>query len=559
MLEIMMHDDDSLSVHGQGFKYGESGRIVYVNIHESQINKYSASGLEFIGAALMLHDIASSATTGVPLTELEVPESETDEYATMRREGYKLFVSDPITAEITTAGKMFVAYMSLRYTDLITRKSDPAKLTVYMLPDSDEAIDNPGLRGKGLELLVEWSLRLSTVAEKVNRAEAARRESEEILAYVRTAQNKIRDAKIESEEAALVAEDAAEAAQASAQEAASSATLAAQSATDAKGAAQTAQAAKDAAVEASHPPYIGDNGNWYVWSTDVLDFIDSGKPSRGEKGNKGDKGDKGNPGYTPQRGTDYFTEEDKAEWKTTTEKLVETAVNEALGVQGGSIDLPEKDTLENMSWSDISKVCRAGYASKYFEVGDKKTITCGSSTYIVDLIDFDHDTPSDIISYGRSRAGVTFALHGVASSSPMSNPNSSDPSNTKGWDGSYMRNTKLASVFEELADDLKSVIVSVNKLTSIGGMSSELALSEDNLFLLAESEIFSNITYSAAGEGAQYAYYYTGNSEVKESLVYWLRSPSVKDNENYCFVGKYGGAGAAPSHYWQRISFAFCV
>lgn len=35
----------------------------------------------------------------------------------------------------------------------------------------------------------------------------------------------------------------------------------------------------------------------------------------GEKGEKGDKGDKGDPGATPVKGTDYWTEEDKAEIK----------------------------------------------------------------------------------------------------------------------------------------------------------------------------------------------------------------------------------------------------
>ena len=48
-------------------------------------------------------------------------------------------------------------------------------------------------------------------------------------------------------------------------------------------------------------PHIGENGNWYLGDTDT------GKPSRGEKGLKGDKGD------TPVKGTDYWTEADKAE------------------------------------------------------------------------------------------------------------------------------------------------------------------------------------------------------------------------------------------------------
>lgn len=38
---------------------------------------------------------------------------------------------------------------------------------------------------------------------------------------------------------------------------------------------------KEAAVKT---PYVGDNGNWYVWDTATGSFKDSGKPSKGEKG-----------------------------------------------------------------------------------------------------------------------------------------------------------------------------------------------------------------------------------------------------------------------------------
>ena len=75
-------------------------------------------------------------------------------------------------------------------------------------------------------------------------------------------------------------------------------------------------------------PHIGDNGNWYLGSTDT------GKPSRGATGAKGDAGATGPagpagpqghagapgkdgapgaPGKTPVRGTDYWTAADKQE------------------------------------------------------------------------------------------------------------------------------------------------------------------------------------------------------------------------------------------------------
>lgn len=69
-------------------------------------------------------------------------------------------------------------------------------------------------------------------------------------------------------------------------------------------------------------PHIGDNGNWYIGSTDT------GKPSRGATGANGSDGAQGEkgatgpagpqgpagaPGKTPVRGTDYWTAADKQE------------------------------------------------------------------------------------------------------------------------------------------------------------------------------------------------------------------------------------------------------
>ncbi len=57
-------------------------------------------------------------------------------------------------------------------------------------------------------------------------------------------------------------------------------------------------------------PHIGDNGNWYIGSTDT------GKPSRGATGATGPqglKGETGTGGKTPIKGTDYWTAADKQE------------------------------------------------------------------------------------------------------------------------------------------------------------------------------------------------------------------------------------------------------
>ena len=64
-------------------------------------------------------------------------------------------------------------------------------------------------------------------------------------------------------------------------------------------------------------PSIGENGNWYLGTTDT------GKPSRGEKGDPGATGAEGPAGKTPVKGTDYFTEADKQEIASAAAGLVD--------------------------------------------------------------------------------------------------------------------------------------------------------------------------------------------------------------------------------------------
>ena len=45
-------------------------------------------------------------------------------------------------------------------------------------------------------------------------------------------------------------------------------------------------------------PYVGENGNWFVWDKTSQAMADSGRPARGAAG------------FTPQKGVDYFTEAD---------------------------------------------------------------------------------------------------------------------------------------------------------------------------------------------------------------------------------------------------------
>lgn len=76
---------------------------------------------------------------------------------------------------------------------------------------------------------------------------------------------------------------------------------AAESAGAAKNSEEIAVAAKEAAEKAvGKNPYIGADGNWYVWDAEKDAFVDTDLPARGPQGDRGypgAKGDKGDPAY----------------------------------------------------------------------------------------------------------------------------------------------------------------------------------------------------------------------------------------------------------------------
>ena len=77
-------------------------------------------------------------------------------------------------------------------------------------------------------------------------------------------------------------------------------------------------------LNSAKPPFIGENGNWYLWNTASRTFADSGVKAKGIDGADGKDGYTpvkgvdyfdGEDGRTPERGVDYWTDADKAEIK----------------------------------------------------------------------------------------------------------------------------------------------------------------------------------------------------------------------------------------------------
>ena len=216
------------------------------------------------------------------------------------------------------------------------------------------------------------------------------------------------------------------------------------------------------------------------------------------------------------------------------------------GGEQSSSELPEvKATLNDYTWAEIDAISKSGEAQTTYglKVGDEKSVQIGEETYTLQIMGFNHDDLAD----GSGKAGITFGLKEIMTTKVKMNDTNT---NVGGWEGSkmynYLNNEDDAnSIYNQLPEDLRSVIKTVSKKTSEGNMSTEIITSEDKLFLFSEVEIFGTTTRSASGEGEQYQYYTNGGSKIKSYLsgssdYWWERSPIVNYTNGFCSVS-YGG------------------
>lgn len=228
-------------------------------------------------------------------------------------------------------------------------------------------------------------------------------------------------------------------------------------------------------------------------------------------------------------------------------------------------------TLNDNSWEDIKGVADDSAGPSYWAVGDRKQITINGklsdgltlSNYQtwVYIIGFDHnkDVEGTGIAFGGFKTAQTGGLDIAFTDSGYNSQWSSGQwfniNNTAttvgGWESCLMRTTTLPIVKAALPSDLTSVIKTTTIYTdNVGSTStttppaSNVTSTKDDLYLLAEFEIFGTRTYANAAEQnyqKQYAYYASGNSKSKyryDSTVnfayWWERSAYL--NGAFCYV-----------------------
>ena len=230
--------------------------------------------------------------------------------------------------------------------------------------------------------------------------------------------------------------------------------------------------------------------------------------------------------------------------------------------------------------------------STYMPIGAKRSISLSAmsatgvseshhaDSYQFTIIGHEHDNLKTTSSGGKTKALLTLQTDRILYKNTTDATYSSnypavadeggymEPTNTNvnGWKN-CPRRTWCNDVFlAALPAAIKSLVKTVNKLTSVGNQSATIDTTEDDVFLLSEIEIFGTVTNSKAGEGSQYEYYQTASNICKKpsytsyaSASWWERSPGASGAARFCVVDvdgttSYGNASGA-----SGLAPAFCI
>lgn len=258
------------------------------------------------------------------------------------------------------------------------------------------------------------------------------------------------------------------------------------------------------------------------------------------------------------------------------------------------------NVLNDNSWATIQQAAQSGQADNYWDVGDRKEVTLNGTVrartlsnykWYCYILGFNHNASKEgnnTIHFQFGFNALSNGTHVAMTDWTSSNYQMGELSGTRfcmndaqinagGWKSSLMRTTTIPKFKNCLPSDLKSVLKTVTKYTDNTGNNSNMAANvtatQDDIFLLAEYEIFGSRRYAnqyeyTDGKQAQYDYYKSGNSKkmyndqvTGTAVCWWERSPYYDDNMSFCDVmpdpDYYGSASASASASDARYSFGF--
>lgn len=244
--------------------------------------------------------------------------------------------------------------------------------------------------------------------------------------------------------------------------------------------------------------------------------------------------------------------------------------------------------LNNNTWEVIKQVSDRKQGQNFWAVGDCKQITMNGKvsdgltltnyTAWVFIIGFNHNAERE--GNGIAFQGFKATNNGTPVCLTDSGYNSSKTSGTwfninnsnsgsLGWKDSLMKKNIMPLIKSAFPTDLQSVIKSSTIFTAQGYGDVELTATEDDVFLLAEYEVFGVRKFASTQEPnylKQYAYYAAGNSKVKykhndtsTAAHWWGRSPISGYAGAFCYIVNNGNASTSNTQNSIGVSPAFKV
>lgn len=214
--------------------------------------------------------------------------------------------------------------------------------------------------------------------------------------------------------------------------------------------------------------------------------------------------------------------------------------------------------LDENSWLQINAASEAGIADVIWNVGDTKTVTLSTGESItMQIYGFNHDDLTD-----GGKAGITFGLTKVMDEPWRMNYTAEDGI---GFTDTFLYGNLDASIYGTLPAELRYVMKSVEKKTSVGDGSTDIETESMRMFLFSEVECFGGTAYSVPGEGSQYAIFaadltYRGTIDNGHILEWWLRSPKSTGSSSFCIVHSSGNAGHTSATWpYAGVNFGLCI
>ena len=144
----------------------------------------------------------------------------------------------------------------------------------------------------------------------------------------------------------------------------------------------------------------------------------------------------------------------------------------------------------------------------------------------------------------------------------------SSNTNSGGWGDCARRKWCNEVYLNAMPEILRNAVKEVKIKTSAGNQSTTIVETNDKIFLPSEVEIFGSTSYSAAGEGSQYAYYKNATANryklpkwgsSNASNIYWERSPYGGHSARFCSVDDDGSANSHVASAAYGVAPCLCI